>query len=486
MPLMVRVRGKRRRKVEAAPPPSKKPVCPQSKPKPAISQLELLPTEILQEIFFECPNFALPQSSNVLYQKLTSDHVKVQLVQRYFGCFIDYDESGIADQRLLPTCSSGFTLRQTTPEILLQPQLSIPRAPWFTFRFLQECRLSWYLRNATMQLKHFLRAATHSVQQGEIAKLQRILTRYVHRFDTSESISDPDSWLGNYLCERDDGIVFSCGLSSGVLKVDFKGDTAGYCSKLSITTHKIAIPAYEKETITNETTEVFSSHLYAMPGLHSSWRRDYLPSKFLKAPFTQAKGDLLQAMSDTSVLYRLDEKVLDEALHSAIDESCYPAIDYLLGETSNAGIEESIWKDFEVENHKGLIFEPTCTQAEEKYMCLRELDLSSVEDSHLARDAPWSILKGTRRRHDIPLRPVFPGHSHLIKGLEVALHSRDEDFYVFRWLVRAGVFGEALQVEDIMTELSTKFPVGVDGQVMKDSIYYKAWDWLLDEYHDLY
>ena len=44
------------------------------------SRLESLPTELLEIIFFQCLNLNLPQASPALYHKLTSQHVKSQLL----------------------------------------------------------------------------------------------------------------------------------------------------------------------------------------------------------------------------------------------------------------------------------------------------------------------------------------------------------------------------------------------------------------------
>ncbi|KAL2042623.1 hypothetical protein N7G274_004382 [Stereocaulon virgatum] len=90
------------------------------------SRLELLPTELLEFVFFYCLNISLPRASPAIGQKLASTHVKYRLVLQAF------------DVSKHPISSRENGAGQLTEAEQADTQSAILRQRWMTLPFLRQ------------------------------------------------------------------------------------------------------------------------------------------------------------------------------------------------------------------------------------------------------------------------------------------------------------------------------------------------------------
>ena len=114
------------------------------KPKLATSKnasfLENLPTELLENIFFNCLNVGLPQASPLIGQKLASHHVKSQLTYKVLSS---------ASSTEYPCALAAFfpTLQEQA-----DAQSAILRLKWMTLPFLKDLIPDFIVRTLVRQL----------------------------------------------------------------------------------------------------------------------------------------------------------------------------------------------------------------------------------------------------------------------------------------------------------------------------------------------
>lgn len=110
-----------------------------------LSSLERLPTELLENVFFQCLNVNLLRASRVLLSALSSFYVKSQLLFKLFSSDQGY---GLQDSEEL------IGILQTKQEVA-NLQSSILRLRWMTTDFLRRCRPIFLGRTLLRQFKAF-------------------------------------------------------------------------------------------------------------------------------------------------------------------------------------------------------------------------------------------------------------------------------------------------------------------------------------------
>lgn len=154
---LIKVRGKKGPKIrlESQTPPSEpsprsrastgEPPRKKSRRRPArmLSSLERLPTELLENIFFQCLNINLPRASPVLSCALSSFHVKSQLLFRAFS-----SDQGYGLQHSEELIDILGTKREVA-----KLQSSILPLRWMTLAFLRQCTPIFFERILLRQFK---------------------------------------------------------------------------------------------------------------------------------------------------------------------------------------------------------------------------------------------------------------------------------------------------------------------------------------------
>ena len=113
------------------------------------SQLELLPTELLEIIFFYCLNISLPQASPVIGQKLASLYVKSRLVLQVLGASKNLiysweDEAG----RLKELVSFDYPCEAEQADA----QSAILRQRWMTLPFVRQLIPDYIVKTIVREL----------------------------------------------------------------------------------------------------------------------------------------------------------------------------------------------------------------------------------------------------------------------------------------------------------------------------------------------
>ncbi|KAL6721855.1 hypothetical protein ACLMJK_000960 [Lecanora helva] len=104
------------------------------------SPLESLPTEILEIIFFDCLNVALPQCSLIIGRKLASYHVKSQLTLKVLS-------STSSTHYTYPWAATFPTIRERA-----EAQTTILRLRWMTWQFLKDLIPDFIVRTLVREL----------------------------------------------------------------------------------------------------------------------------------------------------------------------------------------------------------------------------------------------------------------------------------------------------------------------------------------------
>lgn len=132
--------------ISSSQPPAKAPRHATSTPTPRSvtarykSPLELLPVELLEDIFFLCLNISLPQASLVIGLKLASHHVKYQLTLRVLSS-ANSSEYPCALAAVFPT----FREQRESQSALL-------RVKWMTLAFLKKIIPDFIVRTLVREL----------------------------------------------------------------------------------------------------------------------------------------------------------------------------------------------------------------------------------------------------------------------------------------------------------------------------------------------
>ena len=261
-----------------------------------MSRLELLPTELLQDIFILCGNLNLPNASPHLSVALSSIHTKTRLIIQAFA-----------------------SQSSTPPDRKLQSGLL--RQRWLTYPFFKYCQRLHLTQTAIREFQRFASGAPQDVQAAFIKDMREAFNRYLHighrflgtlnqrRFDAQheECFDDNDgqvSWTST------DGSVFqACLWSEG--------------SELHIITLLPSEDGMKAEP---------KHHVYNLPGRLDGCE---IPEKLLHGPWTQEKGDYLKMLLDAEAgidwVNSTSGEIASVGLEDAIREQNLLAVTALVG-----------------------------------------------------------------------------------------------------------------------------------------------------------
>ena len=262
----------------------------------SLSRLELLPTELLQEVFILCCNLNLPRTSPHLSVALSSNHTKTRLVIRAFA-----SQSSIPPDRKL--------------------QSALLRQQWLTHPFFKNCQKLYLTQIAIREFQKFASNAPQDVQAAVIKDIQEV-------FDSYLRVGSRFLWilykrhfgLSNADCVDDKNGEVSWTRADGTV---FQAYLRGEGNKLTIVNF---LPDAD------ETQEDEESWEYTLPG---SLDGCDIPEKLLHGPWTQEKGDYLKMLLDARAgidwVNSTSGEIASMGLQDAIREQNLLAVKALVG-----------------------------------------------------------------------------------------------------------------------------------------------------------
>ncbi|KAL9111713.1 MAG: hypothetical protein Q9187_007892, partial [Circinaria calcarea] len=258
-----------------------------------LSRLELLPLELLQDIFILCGNLNLPSASPRLSAALSSSHTKTRLVIEAFAS----QSSTLPDRKL---------------------QSALLRQRWLTYPFFKHCQKLYLTQTAIRESQRFACGAPEDVQAAIIKDIRETFARYLHvghRF------------LG-ILCERRFGLPYD----------DFFDDqpqvnwTVADGRKLQVFLWGEGKSGVEIVIPHGDETKIEAESMYEFPGRLGGCD---IPEKLLHGPWTQEKGDYLKMLLDSEAgidwVNSTSGEIASVGLEDAIREQNLLAVTALVG-----------------------------------------------------------------------------------------------------------------------------------------------------------
>ena len=264
----------------------------------AVSRLEQLPTELLQEIFLLSTNCHLPTASLHLRNALSSFQVKYLFLIHVFS-----------DK---PTTSHPISHAMLESAVL--------RKKFMTYRFIRDCQRIYMKLSAIKLFRKVAMNSSRIVQDVAIKDIEKAFDLYFchsswYRKIKSQVLAHPEEpWDGDgrfkWKGEGDTHFEFELSRDGGHLQI-----------RSSKTEHGGSI---SDEPDAHESLDIHDISL--LERLHNC----KLPEKLLHGPWTQEKGDFLMYLLNAGVrldwLYSIGGEVATVGLEDAIRECCLPAV----------------------------------------------------------------------------------------------------------------------------------------------------------------
>lgn len=301
---------------------------PKPPPEVKLSSLELLPVELLQDIFLYSMNLALPLCSPKLGSALSSKHVKMELVTHAFcnctrerkvgGTLHDIDENDAEMVEKYKTLQSGLL-----------------RLKWMTLDFYVECMDNFLVRIAASEYGALLIKYGLGESLPTMDKYHELLIHHCP-WDNTYSVlpSSPTmKWhrvtydCGHHTLERE--------LRDGRLLV------------LYVHQPLLRLCIYIAEPLPNGTR----SDIAPLPYLteFEMFRYNpigYIPSKLLHGPWTKEKCEYLELLTEAGfsvdLLHTSDSEIAEKGLEDAIRERNLRALAVLVATVRPPGFQDEI------------------------------------------------------------------------------------------------------------------------------------------------
>ncbi|KAK3176146.1 hypothetical protein OEA41_007468 [Lepraria neglecta] len=178
------------------------------------SRLELLPTELLETIFFYCVNISLPQASPAIGHKLASTLVKSRLV---LGTLSGLDS---IDYSIIPWSITSRELGDAQSAILRQKWMTLP----FLKRLIPDFIVKTIVQEFGLRKLQWMGEGPVVSQESEPI-IRKYLEDNALRFDHTSRTGLPAFWEVSWTVEGyPDGMLMGIGLRDGLVTFSSFGD----------------------------------------------------------------------------------------------------------------------------------------------------------------------------------------------------------------------------------------------------------------------
>ena len=174
-------------------------------PEPVLSGLEGLPPELLEDIFWRCPNLDFLRASkrllDVLSSALSSEWSKKKLVLRAFSFnsltkLPKWDPFG-TDTSLLSSFSSRFGKPSGPHNLMSEPldarlQDQLLRVRWMTLEFLRQCQEEYFTQHLTNWYQFYRPSTPRGEQKSAIVDMMERLQFCLQRVYGDVSVTTPN------------------------------------------------------------------------------------------------------------------------------------------------------------------------------------------------------------------------------------------------------------------------------------------------------
>ena len=378
-----------------------------SSEKPQLSCFEKLPTELLQAIFFLCPNLSLPVASPHLYNALNSRYVRTELIV------------------------AAFTSDSNPPRDR-EHRSALLRQRWVTFDFLRDCQKAYMIQLAIQELQlsvSFMPKAVHTEAVSLIGenfaryypmgdrylsftrKFHHKLPKRDYRNDMEKQTEGSFSWYGR----QGTGsmfIAYLLGEGSELVVYSFSGSQP-------------EIRAMGESPRRPSLRRPHHSKVFRFPDYLNTCE---IPEKLLRGPWTQKKGDFLKMLLDGG---------------AAIDW-----VNSTSGEVASKGLEDAIRENNLLAVIALVIGRPYIPFSEKSNAeasmreseCARELALEKGRDGNYYKTnsdpsrTPWLVRTGKPWK-DIKTVGVVPTTAHM--RIAVTQASKSDIGPIISWMAMA-------------------------------------------------
>lgn len=285
---------------------------PKPSPELKLSSLELLPVELLQNIFLYSLNLALPLCSPRIGSALSSKYVRTELVTHAF-----WDCVSKVDGRLREFKEHDAEMVEKYKTL----QSGLLRLKWMTLDFYMECMDNFLAETAACEFGALL---TKYGLEGPFPTKDEYHELLIHYRPWASPCSLlPLKWLG-----------VTCNCGHHTLERAFRDER-----RLVLRLHEalLGLRIYIVEPLPSDLTPLT---VFDMSRYHP---RGYIPSKLLHGPWTKERCEYLELLTEAGfsvdLLHTSDSEIAEKGLEDAIRERNLRALAVLVATVRPPGFQ---------------------------------------------------------------------------------------------------------------------------------------------------